>query len=329
MSRSHSALGIALLIALSCVSVGSAWPPPAEAGASLVADSIVNDLVFQAKYALAAYCEVGRVSLTWTCVNQLCGGETAGTKVLAVLENSLRADNYGGFLALQPGGTTAVFSLAGSQATTDWVLDAAILPTSNVQDIFPNAPAGSTAHLGFWATFKAGLPSMQYHINTTLAKYPSVKNVVFTGHSLGAVQQSLHAGYFSDQLAARNITLRTYSFAPARTVNAVLAAYLSTMPAYQDGAFYRVITRQDLVPRILPPWPPTFWTHLGTEYFLNGFLGSKTTYKCPSPAVGAENLYCMQAVSPLELSLVPGHIDYFGLDNFFLKCYVPLYGLLS
>ncbi|KAJ3341546.1 hypothetical protein HDU93_004706 [Gonapodya sp. JEL0774] len=253
------------------------------------------------------------VTIEWAVEKVTMAQPSTGTQVLGSLDNPLRANNYAGYLAIEPDGTTAVFAIAGSQSTSDWLLDAALPLTFDIQSYFPNAPPLSSVHVGFWKIFKAGLPSIQNHINNTLPKYPKVKTVVFTGHSLGAVQQNLNAAYFQPQLAARGYTVKTYAYAPARTVNDVFAKYLSQQPAFADDKFFRIVGRHDLVPRLPTPYAPTFYTHVGTEYFVDGPAGSTSLiYKCPAPSLGQENLYCMQAVAPIELSLLPGHVDYFG-----------------
>ncbi|KAJ3338610.1 hypothetical protein HDU93_009317 [Gonapodya sp. JEL0774] len=243
---------------------------------------------------------------------------TAGTKVLGVLKNPLRQNSYSGFIAIQPDNKTIVFAIQGTESIPDAISDIGLLPYFGVQSHFPKAPLLSSAHSGFWNLFKAGIPSFQDAIDNILPKYPWIKRIVFTGHSLGAIQQNLNAPYFQPQLAAKGYKLETYGFAPARTVNDVFAKYLSTLPAFSDDSFYRIIQRQDIIPRILTPYFPTFYTHLGTEYYINVAKAGDTypIYKCPAPSIGEENQYCMNTVTPLELSLFPGHTDYLG-ENYY------------
>ncbi|KXS10764.1 alpha/beta-hydrolase [Gonapodya prolifera JEL478] len=287
-----------------------------KAGATLVDADLTAKMVFQAHYAWAAGCHVGRLSMGWDC-DSICGDPTtAGTKVLGVLKNPLRQNSYSGFVALQPDNATIVFAIQGTESLQDAATDIVLLPTFNIQKRFPGAPLLSSVHVGFFNLFEAGIPSIQSAIDTILPQYPWVKRLVFTGHSLGAIQQNLNVPYFGPGLLAKGYKIETFAFAPARTVNNVFAKYLSTLPVLADGSFYRIVQRQDIIPAILAQVAPTFYRHIGTEYFVNVDAPGQTApiYKCPSPALGEENWYCFNSVSPLEFSLIPGHTDYLGMN---------------
>ncbi|KXS09925.1 alpha/beta-hydrolase [Gonapodya prolifera JEL478] len=289
--------------------------PSSKANAVQIDAALTNTILKYFSYAKASSCSVGLSNNTWACASAVCSGNSVGTKVLGELSNPLREQGYSGYVAIEPDGATVVFAIEGTRSAVDFLFDASLTPTFGVQDYFPDAPTTSSAHSGFWALFKAGVPSIQSYIDNVLPQYPNVKTVVFAGYSLGGILQNLNAGYFYPKLSSR-YTVKSYIVAPARTINDVFAEYLSASPAYAEGTFYRVIGRKDIVPRIITPWAPTFYTHLGTEYFVDGEAGvTSPIYKCPSPGVGKENQYCMNTVTPFELSVSPGHTNYFGITG--------------
>jgi lipase (class 3) len=166
-----------------------------------------------------------------------------------------------GFLAVSPAGEL-VAPIRGTDTILEWLHDAAFL-------MVPTPITGSHGFTedGFTSVYKSlrvgpakGSQSAKDSIGGYLAT-PAVKSVTVCGHSLGGALATLLTLDVGLNTSCRTPT--AYTYASPRTGDHIFAgSYNAAIPAS-----YRIANRQDLVPKLPPPFP-LLYEHVNTQYEL-------------------------------------------------------------
>ena len=121
-------------------------------------------------------------------------------------------------------------------------------------------PQGGRVHHGMYASYSSIASGTLAAVRTLLEGNPSVREIIVTGHSLGAGQ----AVYAADELAAAHPSLRVvmYSFGPPRPGDLAFAQRLNKTTNLQTWA---VSHRADTVPQCGIHQPPCDERKLGSR----------------------------------------------------------------
>jgi len=167
-----------------------------------------------------------------------------------------------GFLAVSPA-KELVASIRGTDSILEWLHDASFL-------MVPSPISGSHGFTedGFTAVYKSLRIGQD---NGTLRAKDSIKSYLDTGasasvtvcgHSLGGALSTLLTLDVGLNTSCRTPT--AYSYASPRTGDHLFASSFNTAIASN----YRIVNRQDLVPK-LPPILPIPFEHVNTQFELN------------------------------------------------------------
>jgi hypothetical protein len=272
-----------------------ATPTPLKTAANLV----ISPFVSAAQFARAAYCSPADVT-AWTC--EACRAN-AGTKILIAGGDGGITPQY--FVGVEPKTNSVIVAHQGTKKENPLSVlnDLEFNLISPPENRFPGAAAkGVKMHNGFFKTFNRTIDQILPVVKQALADNKS-KNVLVTGHSLGAAVSLLDALYLRMQLGS-DVKITSTQFGLPRAGNPEFADFVEQTLGKDNFKFF--INGGDPVPKI-PPTNLGFQHPAGELFQKNGT--NPQVLDCP----GAENENCSAGISLLKADVSAHKGPYTGV----------------
>jgi len=271
---------------------------------SVSQDVVTSDLTRPALHSRAVYCSAGSVTAL------SCGAPCQalqGIKVLTAGGNDGAIPGF--YVATDPSIQAIVVAHQGTdpQKLLSIANDVEIEHVAMNATLFPKSAQGVKVHDGFQNTQGRTADLVLSTVKSALSS-SGFKNVLTTGHSLGAAVALLDATMLK-MLLPSDVTVESVTFGMPRVGNQQFADMI-------DGlipGLTRVTNQHDIVP-IVPPRVLEYEQVSGEIHItaVNSTSGAATLVACP----GQENSHCAEGNSLLDVSIANHLGPYFGGISF-------------
>jgi len=250
----------------------------------------ISDFARIAQFTRAAFCTTPVVQ-KWAC-GEACDANPQTQPIIAGGDN---AETPQFFVAFDPPSNSVVVAHQGTdRKDADSVFNDIDFLFDEADDtIFPGAKkAGAKLHGGFQNTFNRTSRDVLNAVQFGIANL-NARNVIVTGHSLGAAIGLLDTVFLAQHLDP-SISIKSVTFGLPRTGNKAWANFVDKIVKDRKIDFQFFVNGDDPVPKV-PPVALGF-QHPSGEIFQRNNAASIETFRCP----GQENENCSASISVLD-----------------------------
>ena len=242
------------------------------------ADNIINSL----HVSQASYCD-NQLIQSWTC-------KTCDTN--ADLYNIYDIHGEKALVGRFVDTNTLFISFRGSETIENWIDDAQFSLTC------PYDNTNICVETGFYKVFEYMKNDIQSAIETNVNQY-NIKNILFTGHSLGAAVATLMAYHFANE----NLNIELVTFGSPRIGN---IEFVNDFPKIVS---YRITHYYDIVPHV--PQQFLHYNHIPHELWYNE---DNTELKDCNDMNLEEDPLCSNSCGPIHCTSTSDHLNYLNIS---------------
>lgn len=245
----------------------------------------------------------------WTC--KTCLQQSFHPKQTYTFHNEIT--NTNGFVSYFSDTKELVVSYSGtnSKSMKNWIDDINMIKTI-VYDI---CPTGCSVHKGFYNAYLSVKDEVYKHIQTILSQQSIVKQITFTGHSLGSALATLtFSDLYSNNLIPKTIPIYLYVYGSPRVGGYSFMDYYDRLLYENELEHFRVVHYKDPVPHL--PMSTTDFYGVGTEVFYKTIFDKDSYILCTKDNSNTHDRIKMMEVENcsnqyyLDLQ-ISNHLDYF------------------
>ena len=244
--------------------------------------SFANNIINSIHISQATYCD-DQLIQSWTC-------ETCDS--YADLYNIYNIHGEKALVGRFIDTNTLFISFRGSKTIENWI--------DNVQFslICPYDNKNICVETGFYKVFEYMKNDIHSAIENYVNQY-SIKNILFTGHSLGGAVATLMAYHF----ASENINIELVTFGSPRVGNIEFVNHFPNIVSYRITHYY------DIVPHI----PQEFleYLHIPHEIWYNE---ENTKFKICNDNNLEEDSDCSNSCGPIHCTSTSDHLNYLNIS---------------